>query len=506
MPTLWSRVGRRPKSQDLVSSTVQTLYDVVSKYDIVEVAQSNDGTPYIIAADRPAEKQLAAVPGQVTFVEMGSSSPSPFTSFLREEYNPKLRGQLGYKIFDQMRKSDGTVGGTLRQIKTPVLGARWFVEAASDSKRDQQIADFVWKCLTEYMTISWTQVLSEALLMLDFGYYMFEKVYDVRVIKGQPRIVWQKLAPRHPMDVKEWHLDANGGPASVTMYGTNNLLNDVTIPIDKLLVFSFQREGGNIQGVSALRTAYKHWYYKEQLYKIDAIQKERHGIGIPVVHLPTGFTPKDVNMANELGENLRTNERAHVVLPPNWVLEFAKLEGQPVDALKSIDHHDARIRETILAKFLSNDVVTQDIDQNMFMKATRFIADLVRDSFNMYAIPQLVDYNFTRLPNGYPMLKYKNIGEDEDQRTFSFTVRNLVGAGVIVPDDRLEAYVREYLDLPKIDEATRRQPATPQVPGEGEDPSQQSSQSGRAGQPRQRPVGANGLPRSNSGVDRSGGQ
>src|SRR5690606_38715971 len=116
-------------------------------------------------------------------------------------------------------RQDGTVGGVLRLLKTPVLGARWFVEPASDSKKDQEIADFVWKCLTEYQTISWTQILTESLLMIEFGYYMFEKVFDVRIIKGQPRIVWQKLAPRHPMDVKKWRKDGGGGPAGVEMYG-----------------------------------------------------------------------------------------------------------------------------------------------------------------------------------------------------------------------------------------------------------------------------------------------
>src|SRR6202000_3063401 len=117
----------------------------------------------------------------------------------------------------------------------------------------------------------------------------------------------------------------------------------VNIPINKLLVFSFDKEAGNIEGISLLRSAYKHWYYKDTLYKIDAIQKERHGIGVPVIQMPPGWKKADKDLAEKIGRNLRTNEKAHIVLPPMWNILFAKLEGQPVDCLPSIEHHNQMI-------------------------------------------------------------------------------------------------------------------------------------------------------------------
>lgn len=525
MKPLWNFRRRGRKSQATVSNDV-TLSDVLTRYDVVEVVPGGEGhEPFVLVTDRAAEpsKELAET-SNISFAEIGTSSPSPFTSFVRQEYNAKLRGLRGLEVYDQMRRSDGTVRGTLRLIKTPVLGARWFVEPASDSERDKAVADFVHKCLTEYMSISFPQLLTEALLMCDFGYYMFEKVWEPRIIDGQPRIVWKKLAPRHPMDVKQWHLDSGGGPRAVSMYaphdfvpniygGPQSLTDDIVIPINKLLVFTFDKEADNIQGISVLRSAYKHWYFKDQLYKIDAIQKERHGIGIPVIKLPVGFKREDRVAAEDLGRNLRTNERAHVVLPPNWDLIFAKVEGNPVDAMKSIEHHDARIRENILATFLSEHrggVRTED--QALFLKATRFIADVVCDTFNHYAIPQLVDFNFSRGLSGYPKLRARRIGESEDQRTLSFTIRNMVGAGVIEPDDVLEAFVRKELDLPLKDFDTARQIVIDHNDDVEEEenqerPEQNPRQRGqRVGLPRQQSRPPVGPPRSNAGVDRSGGQ
>jgi hypothetical protein len=522
MSALWSWVTRRRESKVTVSQDV-ALADILSRYDVVEVVPTGpDHEPYILVSDpvsagprlpvqfagEPESMQFAE-PTSQDLAELGSTSASPWTAQLRDEYKAELRDLRGLQQYDRMRRSDGTVRGTLRQLKTPVLGARWFIEPASNSEQDKRIAEYVHRCLYDYMSISFTQVLTEALMMAEFGYFMFEKVYDIRMINGQPRVVWRKLAPRHPMDVKQWHYDSKGGPSYVEMYGPNGSIDDVKIPIEKLLVFTFDREANNMIGISVLRSAYKHWYYKEQLYKIDAIQKERHGIGIPVIHLPPGFSNGDRKAANELGRNLRTNERAHVVLPPNWDLIFAKIEGQPVDAMVSIEHHDAKIRSNILADYLERAGTTNaDIGHDLFLKATRFIADIICDDFNLYAIPQLVDFNYARLPNGYPKLRARRIGETEDQRTLSFTIRNMVGAGVIEPDDVLEAFVRKELDLPLKDVSTARQIVVDHNDDVEEAPvdSAQKQRGQQAGLPRQQSRPPVGPPRSNAGTDRSGGK
>jgi len=428
--------------------------------------------------------------------ELGSSSPSPFTSWMRQEYNSDLMGQKGLRIYDKMRKSDGTVRGTLRLGKTPVLAGQWSMKPASSNSRDQKIANFCWKNMTEWMTTSWPQTLTESLLMLDFGYYMFEEVFEPgEMVTNDPdargKICWKKWAPRHPMDVREWFFDLNGGPLSVDIWSSptyvptleggtvlGSFLQYTNIPISKLLVFSFDKEAGNIEGISLLRSAYKHWYYKDNLYKIDAIQKERHGIGVPVITLPQGYNADDLQLADALGRNLRTNDRAHVVLPPNWTLTFAELRGQPVNCIQSIEHHDQQIEKQILGNFLSKNIKTDEQDHTLFLKATRFTADIVTDVINCYGVPQLVNMNWAGAR--YPKLIVKRIGEQEDWRTASFTIRNYVGAGVIVPDQPLEDHLRDEMGLPPSDPATSRlvheafnkqitQPPPPELPGTPED-------------------------------------
>jgi hypothetical protein len=513
------------------------LGELLGSHDVVGVGE-DQGREYIVVAPRDA-RELATTtgPSAVDLTELGSSMPSPWTAFVRMEYNEELRGLNGLRLYDKMRRNDGTVRGTLRLVKTPVLAANWYMKPAGDTSLDKKKAEFAWRNLTKWQETTWAQFLTECLLCLDFGYYFFEKCFargeDVTsdpMAKG--KVVWKKFAPRHPMDVKEWAYDEHGVPYGVVMYNQGGpmtiqngmvsmqtpLLQEQKIPYEKLVVVSFDKEGGNVEGISILRTAYKHWYYKEGLYKIDAIQKERHGIGVPIIKLPVSFKDTDKRLADELGRNLRTNERAHIVLPPGWELLFAKLEGQPVNALESADHHDKQIRANVLAPFMDTASTTKEEDQAMFLKGTRFIADVVIDTINKHAIPQLIDYNWSRTGSGYPELKARRIGEQADWRTMSFAVRNYVGAGIIVPDDKLEEEIREEMGLPPADPSSARVVATPQNPGaDGDKGAGKDSPVGKetnkpgapkpspAKPPRQAPQPKVGPPASSAGRDKSGG-
>lgn len=458
-------------------------------------------------------------------IELGRSG-TVWSNYLREEYNPELVGQAGLIKYERMSKSDAAVRSALRAVKTPILGATWFVQPSRNDPLNVEIARFVSRNLTQYMTYQWSQVLWEALLMLNYGHYLFELVWDFRDVttdSGTSRkVVLKKMAPRHPLDITNWHFDVHGGPRAIEVFGPPAALGgigltsaspfggeSIAIPIEKLAIFTFDWEGGDLRGISVLRSAYKHWFFRENLYKIDAIQKERHGIGIPIIKLPAGFTERDRNLAHELGANLRTNEKAHVVLPPNWELMFAKLEGQPVDALESADHHMKMIYQNVLAQaILSGGGGSAKEGMELFYKSTRYIADIVRGVMNKYVIPKLVLANWP--VDEFPELKVRRLGDTQEARTISFAVRNLIGAGVIQVDDRFEEWAREIIDAPQMDPTTRRVDLqSPQVPGGGPGnltPADQNVGEPNVGPPRQTTTDRMQIaPRDRPGADRSGG-
>jgi hypothetical protein len=266
----------------------------------------------------------------------------------------------------------------------------------------------------------------------------------------------KKLGTRPASTVSKIEYDDNGGPVQIVQQaiGADGQSKEVTIPIDKLMIFTHGRRGGDLTGKSLLRTAYPNWYYKTHMYKIDAIQKERHGIGVPKVKMMPGYTQKDREAAITLVKNLRTNEESGMVLPPNLDIEFAELHGNLVNVMDSIDHHNAQILLNVMVQFLLLGVgaagggrATGGTQSDMFMKSMRYVANTICEIINMYLIPKLVVFNFKT--NNFPQLKVRNIGEMRDLQMLGAALANLAAQGVITMDLPSEQWVRATFDMPR---------------------------------------------------------
>ena len=435
--------------------------------------------------------------------ETGASGQSLYGSFGLSEYNSELRGVRGIKTYDQMRRSDAQVRATLRLVKTPIISAQWYMQPASSKPLDVEISDFIWWALNN-MHRSLINFIWEALLMLDYGYYSFEKVFALGTWKNpnqeRPRArqmwKWDNFAPRHPINITGWDFNSNGTVKNIEYRRTDGSTGQTTyvrIPYEKLLIFTLDEESGDPTGVSILRSAYKHWYYKENLYKVDAIQKERHGIGIPKVVLPPGYTDEDKNYANEMGRNLRTNEKAHVTLPPGWDVSMLSMNTNLVNVLESAEHHDLMIARNVLGQFMnlgstvSGSRALGSTQMEIFMKALRYVADIVRMNLNRDAIPELVRYNYGPEILNYPELRVRRIGENADWRAFSVAIRNMVEPGLLTPDPELEQWIRDQMDLPLggvevlergVEERTKKEAPAEGEPETNPDGSRQGSISG----------------------------
>ena len=414
-------------------------------------------------------------PDPSTFLEQGVNSP--FQANPVPEYNPRLYPKTtALQQYENMKRNDAQVRSMLRILKIQIMGGDWYVEPADtgDDQTDKDVAEFVQYNFFDNMSITWNDVLAHALTELDYGSAVLEYVYEIRSWRPARKnsnsknyVMIRKLAPRPAYTIIRYRYDDSGGPRGVDHQIVNPdpenpfdaaAKQDVVfIPIDQLLVFTYDQEGGNKEGLSILRTAYQHWFYKTNLYKIDAIQKERHGIGVPEIELPPGYDKNDLKFAANLGRNLRTNERAFILKPAGWVVGFAKVEGQLTNALASAEHHDMMIARNVLAQFVNSTGVSSGagaqggrsngaIALDLLLKSLRQLANQVCDVFNLYCIPKLVDYNFDVIR--YPKLRVRGIGEARDLQMIAAGLRNLVSENIISVDDDTERYVRRIFDLP----------------------------------------------------------
>ena len=417
-----------------------------------------------------------------------------------DDYNPDFYWRDAVEIYDQMIRNDGQIMAIVQQLELPVRRATWTVEPFADTPHDKEVASFIESCLFHDLVRitadgrriyqKWDDILRHALMMLRYGFAAFEKVW--RKEDG-----WVKLAhlmPMLPMSVYRWWVGRDNELVGIQQYTFKDYTyRFVDIPADKVLLFTHRMEGQNYEGFSLLRAAYKHWYYKDQFYKIDAIGLERNAIAVPFIELPASFNESDVSQAQAILANLRANESMGVTLPFGWKIGYIPgSEHYAGSALKSIEHHDILIARAVLAQFInlgSGETGTYNlaVDQRQdLLESLQAEAEYIEDTFNADLIPQLCDFNFSGL-EGYPRIKASKLAQaDITDLIDSISKLKAKDANFITPDNELEDWIRDQLGAPK---ATRSiiagenptAPSTPQRPDA--QPGQQSDHSDAESKP-----------------------
>lgn len=385
-------------------------------------------------------------------VGLGDSGTRMLHGIITEEYLPNLQGLQGIKVFDEMRKSDGTVRAAMLVTSLPIRRAQWFVNPAIENDAQaEEIANFVEHALFDWLDIAWEDFIRQALLMLPFGVMPFEKVYTTKDHEGKTYVTLEKLAPRLPKSIYKWEL--SDGTFGIQQLRQDGVLAE--IPGSKLVIFVNEREGDNWWGTSMIRGAYKHWYYKNGFYKIDALAFERQGLGVPVMKMPQGYTESDESKATNALQNLRASEMAYLLLPSGYEFEFANMGGTTTrDPQNSINHHNKEILQSVLAQFLElgatrsgggSRALSQD-HSDLFLKAMESIANTLISVINKELIPELVDMNFNNV-TVYPVLDYEGISK-VDIAALGTAYNQIVTAGGIKPSDGDDQYLRTLLGLP----------------------------------------------------------
>lgn len=381
---------------------------------------------------------------------LGDTGTQGLHGIITEEYNPQLQGIQGIKIFDEMRKSDGTVRAAILVCTLPIRQAEWIIKPGTEDEEGAKVREFVEHALFDCLDITWDDVVRQALLMVPFGVMAFEKVYGVRDYEGTNYVMLNKLAPRMPRSIQQWEL-ADG------TFGIQQIRQDgvlAQIPGSKLLTFINEREGDNYWGTSMIRAAYKHWYFKNNFYKIDAVAFERQGLGVPYVKMPLAYTANDEAKARTALQNLRANEEAFMVIPNGYEVGFMDMGGDKTrDPQNSITHHNREITKSVLAQFLelgaasgSGSRAVSEDHSDLFLNALMAIAKTITSEINKNLVKELVDLNFDGIKD-YPEIEVAGLTKT-DVKNLSDAYSALSTAGAIHPTEDDEQYVRALMKLP----------------------------------------------------------
>jgi len=399
------------------------------------------------------------------------SAWSDRANFVTGEHLPKLEGAAGRTIYDKMRRGDEQVQAALRAIMLPILQADYYMKPGSEDEQDKKIAGILQRALMEQMTMTWKDTVRHAMLMFPFGFSGLEKVYEYRDKLILPR----KLAPRLPQSVYYWKYDQKSRRIT-HMVQRDPVGSEFPIPLQKLLIFTCEKEGDHWEGIPLLRSAFKAWYIKDALEKTNVIMHDRWGAGLPELKPPAAVErgSKEWEAAKETLEDIHANEKAYVIIPQGWEFKIhGGEEGKGTDILPSIKYYTEGIGKAVLAMHLNlgtSETGSRALGQSFieaFLMATQSWADYIAEVINRFCVKELVDWNWK--VESYPKFLCKRIHGLDFQ-----TIGYLAQAGVITNTRDLENDLREVLRLPAITDTEewnaqqeRRKSAPAQV-GRGE--------------------------------------
>jgi hypothetical protein len=384
----------------------------------------------------------------------------------QEEYNHNLIGIRANQKYEIMRRSDSTVRSALQVVKLPIQSARYDIEAVKDNDgnvtpEDQEKADFIKRELFN-RNINFEKFIKSALTQFDFGFSVFEKVYELTEFNGSPRIGLKKIASRKQLTITSWETD--DGKDGITQRTTDG--HFASIPRDKLVIFTHDQEGDNYEGVSLLRYVYKEWDIKDKLTIVNAIALEKLGVGVPVVRARDGetMTPEDENDAIDALSNMRANQKSYLKIPKTAVVEMLDLKGNTTkDVLPTITYLDGRIMTAILARFMElggaagtgAEALSKDLSA-LFMKSEEAVVKDIVATIMEDIVKQMCDFNYSDMSSGYPKLVFGSIADD-DNMALSTAIASLMTAGALTADSELENDLRGRLKVPLLSkEAMKR--------------------------------------------------
>lgn len=391
-------------------------------------------------ADLNTGDSKAFVPSSAARTERGYTvavDAKQWWSDLAGEQTPELRWPNSVGVYQRMSTTDTQVESALSAITSPILRTAWALDGlgcdpavvahiANDlglpilpekAQGDTVIARFgrmddVAANRTRGR-FSWTKHLETAVVdHLIFGHAIFEQIYYPLIPRdqgGDGLFHLRKLGYRPARTIAAFNVAADGGLISIRQkapkYAASAMIgfsgdDGPELKIDRLVAYVHKERGGNWQGQSALRSAYKNWLLKDRELRVQDQVIDRNGLGIAVYTAPDGSAAQ-IAAGLQITSALRAGDDSGVSVPQGASLDIKGVDGTLPQILPVIRYHDESILKSVLANVLNlgqtagtgSWALGTTLEQVKNL-AVEVVAENIRDTATKHIIEDLVDINY----------------------------------------------------------------------------------------------------------------
>ena len=394
-----------------------------------------------------SKKKVLYQSGQVKTKEVALQTIN-WDNLSQESYNPDAVGVSTYK---NMMK-DAEVKAAFSLIKFSTLSRNWKVVYSEKAKDSEEIVKFLRYCF-DHMDGRLNGSLSNFLYAIPYGFAVSEIVYKI-IKEGEfsGKVGIRKIKGLDPETIA-FKTDKYGNLKNVYQEPQEIGSEKIDLPLDRLIVYTNEKEFGNYYGNSRLRSVYKNWFIKDAVTKFWNIALERFGMPMLIGRVPS---PKDL-------EEMRTtlmNAQAKSSLATVEGWEISTLEtgigrSSGGDYKSCLDYHNGQIckgmliPESLVGGAAGGSFAKAKVGFDLFVLMLKSLETDLCSIVEQYLIKPLLVYNFGELDE-YPQFVFEPLTKAEFlelAKVFSLLVRN----GVVGAD---ESWIRDMLRVPKRSETS----------------------------------------------------
>jgi len=414
--------------------------------------------------------------------EVAIANPNMWVSSKLPAFNPSvLITRKGMAVFDLMMQDD-QVKAAMMFKKLAAISSGWEIVSAENTDEQSDDIDFV-KDQFNKIEGSFGQVLLDVMSALTFGFSVAEQIWNpIEAGQYAGMVGLKAIKAKKPHNIS-FKMDEYGNlmPNGIVQHSAQKGTQD--LPTAKFVVFTHQKEFGNIYGKSDLEAAYSRWWIKENAYRWLAMLLERFGIPpIFAMYDPSSMNEEQVRKLRQVIERLQAATagaipRANKDALEMWSPELAgNTERVFIPALEMLNRDIARglLMPGLLG--LAPDTQTGSfararVEFDVFILMIEHLRQIVSEVVNKQVVKPLVDFNF--VVDAYPMFRFLPLVDDM-RLDIHRLWQAFVAGRVVKPQREDEIHIRKAFGYPEIDgEHTDEDygpPGAPAAPPPGTDP------------------------------------
>lgn len=374
--------------------------------------------------------------------------------------------------FEEMGNDDA-VHTALDARRQETCSANWQLSTEDESPRATEILEFVEDNIYPVIDDLLRWLAGGA---LQYGFGAVEPVFqwsDRPIVSaiargkvkrptrnGERRIYLSKLAHIRQPAVQTFKISPTGDLEAIVQHVYNGVaFRQIEVPAEKVLMWTYNRQGDDYWGTPPTRHCYKAWTFKTQIERLNILSIDRFGVGVPVVEEPEGgFTPVERSRLEGFLQAFRSSDRSYVMHPSGGKISILTANGE----MQSSALEWAKFYNLAVAKvFLTQQTELGSTETGARALAEQFYEQLgsivqadceeLATLINNKLIVRLVDWNFGP-HEAYPMFAPSQ--RVKSGSGVATVIGSLISAKIIHPRPEDEAYFRDVFEMPQVELAT----------------------------------------------------